>query len=41
MLHCRGINIIPDPSASSLKEFDKDFLVQQLIRPHLIDNRLW
>jgi hypothetical protein len=41
MLHCRGINIIPDHFASSLKEFDKDFLVQQLIQPYLIDNRLW
>lgn len=37
----RGITIIEDPSASSLKEWDKDILVQQLVRPYLIDNRLW
>ena len=41
MLLCRGISIIPDPSASSLKDFDKDILVQQLIRPYLIGNRSW
>lgn len=37
----RGISIIEDPSASSLKDWDKDILVQQLVRPYLIDNRLW
>jgi hypothetical protein len=38
---CRGIAIIQDPSASAFKDWDKEVLVQQLVRPYLINNRLW
>jgi hypothetical protein len=38
---CRGISIIQNPKAADLKAGDNDILVQQLIRPYLIDKRLW
>lgn len=37
----RGISIIEDPSAAYFKKSGNDTIVQQLVRPYLIGNRLW
>jgi hypothetical protein len=37
----RGISIIADPLASSWASIKQEVLVQQLIRPYLISNRVW
>jgi hypothetical protein len=37
----RGVSIINDTTAQRYKEPKEPVIVQQLIRPYLIDNRLW